>query len=486
MAPREKPKDVSDRLNVAQAAQSQGPLVQPNRSRTKAATKAGNNGGAGSAQGRMEGNQRQKAKDKPKSKLQPKPIKMSAKRQPPAPDGDDEDDEDYCEDDNYSDDEDDEDDEDDDAGRKNVEPSAKKATGAAKAKGTIKATMRKNQINEQVSGSRAGKLARGNAKPMDEYEEQDRRPALSGQSKAKAKATPGEGGEGQMPTKDAAAALLEKAFLDEKVPRSWFVKNIKQQDDEAREAELASQPEPSDVVIPPAPTDFRSHVSLQDRHREQVAAAADTTFVGYAFDRLVGEEDKEPEVSYLFGTINNRPIKPTAVHALNSSYVTNGLRMKEHPIPIACSSRRLNFERLREDMDKILVAEWIQPKRGSTAEPVIAFGGQHRKAALKVYVRDDLGQLVAKRAAVARMQASLREGTNVPQDGADRLQRLINEKDAMEKAYVGRTMWVVAVYDLGESACDISRERNSRAASGAVQTRSGRTHFVTRSNNTCP
>ncbi|KAI0056698.1 hypothetical protein BV25DRAFT_1842116 [Artomyces pyxidatus] len=244
-------------------------------------------------------------------------------------------------------------------------------------------------------------------------------------------------------TRISAATNHRDFFLASLGDRGFLHKSDEEETDEEQQ--------PVQVAAP-APTDYRVVVTAKEQYRTQVSTAGQEAFCGYAFDRIVGEGDKEPPARYKYGTQNSRPLKMASAKILAHSFVVDGRLMKDHPIPIAASRKQLDFTLLQKDKDKIQTASWLKPPPGVVFEQPLALSGQHRREGIRIFSEDGYSALVTKRRQVASVEKRIGKKAKPTTDDMELINRVKDELATIEKEYIEMTIWVVAVYDIGKAS----------------------------------
>ncbi|KAI0054428.1 hypothetical protein BV25DRAFT_1922689, partial [Artomyces pyxidatus] len=198
---------------------------------------------------------------------------------------------------------------------------------------------------------------------------------------------------------------------------------------------------PIPVSAPLASTDLRVHLTATMEHRATIAAAAQAALKGYAYDRIVGDGDKETAVPYLYRKFNDRPIQADGVGKLVESFNRQGLLTWDHPIPLCVNGRHIDFTTLASntlDPKAIPVVEWTEYAKSKESPPPIAASGQHRRAAVKAITRALWARVLQKQAEVAKREK---------RKDNDALRLARTELAVLEQEYVSKTVWTIAIYD---------------------------------------
>ncbi|KAI0056696.1 hypothetical protein BV25DRAFT_1842114 [Artomyces pyxidatus] len=209
---------------------------------------------------------------------------------------------------------------------------------------------------------------------------------------------------------------------------------------------------PVALSAPLAPTRFRVHVSAMTEHRQTIIAAAESALKGYAYDRIVGDGEKETAVPYLYRQFNDRRIQPDAVVKLVDSFNTQGRLTWVYPIPLCVSAAHVDFSTLAHDTSDptvIPVVKWSDLAIQGALDMPIAASGQHRKAAVQAIAKPLYAKVLAKRAEINKLaKDGGGKGNNKASDAKSQaLRRARTELAVLEQEYIDTTVWTIAVYD---------------------------------------
>jgi hypothetical protein len=176
-----------------------------------------------------------------------------------------------------------------------------------------------------------------------------------------------------------------------------------------------------------------------------------SAFVGYLKAELFNENGGPPQYELTFGRYNDRALMSDHVkHHVNSLLQNGSLQFNsDHALPVGIRLSDINREEPTKDRDQVNPPH-IQFNDGTTPE-VIAYGGQHRTAAVLELKTSFENQIKTLENQISGMQGKRLRANEKTLEQLERQQKASNERiKNIRNRIMDLRFWKVAVYDLGK------------------------------------